>query len=127
MLGYITLGTNNFDKAAAFYDALLAELGGARMMESDTFVAWSSGGTNGCAVSITKPFDGKSASVGNGVMFALAADSAELVDKVYARAIELGGTSEGEAGPRGDSGFHAGYFRDLDGNKLNVFFMPGTD
>ncbi len=127
MLGYITLGTNDFDKATAFYDALLTELGGARMMENDNFIAWSSGGTSDCAVSITRPFDGKPASVGNGVMFALAANSADLVDKVYARAIELGATSEGKAGPRGDSGFYAGYFRDLDGNKLNVFFMPGME
>jgi len=127
LLGYITLGTNNFEKAAAFYDAMLAELGGARMMEEGNFIAWSAGPASGCAVSITKPFDGKPASVGNGVMFALTADSTDLVDKVYARAIELGGICEGKPGPRGDSGFYAGYFRDLDGNKLNVFFMPGME
>jgi catechol 2,3-dioxygenase-like lactoylglutathione lyase family enzyme len=127
MLGYITLGTNDFDKAVAFYDSLLAELGGSRMMESDTYVAWSSGPGSGCVVSVVKPFDGQPACIGNGVMFALTTNSTDLVDTIHARAIELGGTSEGEPGPRGDSGFYAGYFRDLDGNKLNVFFMPGME
>jgi predicted lactoylglutathione lyase len=58
--------------------------------------------------------------VGNGVMVAIAVNRKELVDRVYAKALELGGTDEGPAGPRGE-GFCAGYFRDLDGNKLNVF------
>jgi predicted lactoylglutathione lyase len=124
MIGYVTLGTNNFDKAAAFYDALLAELGGKRMMEDDNFIAWAADG-GGSAVSIIKPFDGEKASTGNGVMVALVANSTDLVDKVYAKAIELGSTCEGEPGPRGESGFYAGYFRDLDGNKLNIFTMPG--
>jgi predicted lactoylglutathione lyase len=48
-------------------------------------------------------------------------DSSEKVDRLHAKALELGASDEGPAGPRGDSGFYAGYFRDLDGNKLNVF------
>jgi catechol 2,3-dioxygenase-like lactoylglutathione lyase family enzyme len=124
MIGYITFGTNDFDKAAAFYDALLAELGGKRMMDEERFIAWGSDG-QGAAVSIIHPFDEKAATVGNGTMVALAANSTDLVDKVYAKAIALGGACEGKPGPRGESGFYAGYFRDLDGNKLNVFTMPG--
>ena len=62
------------------------------------------------------------ATVGNGVMVALAMKSAADVDRVYAKAIALGATDEGPAGSRGDS-FYAGYFRDLDGNKLAAFFM----
>lgn len=122
MIGYVTLGTNDLEKAAAFYDALLAELGGKRMMESDSFIAWITD-ANGAGLGITKPFDGSAATVGNGVMVALQANSKEQVDKVYAKAIELGAADEGPAGPRGDGGFYAGYFRDLDGNKLNVFIM----
>ncbi|MEQ8313056.1 MAG: VOC family protein [Gammaproteobacteria bacterium] len=122
MIGYVTLGTNDIEKGAAFYDALLAELGASRFMEMETFIAWSSSpGSPG--VSITKPFDGNPATVGNGVMVGLAADSPEKVDSVYAKAMELGAQDEGAPGPRGDSGFYAGYFRDLDGNKLNVFCM----
>lgn len=45
-----------------------------------------------------------------------------LVDTLYAKALSLGATDEGPAGPRGE-GFDAGYFRDLDGNKVNVFCM----
>lgn len=121
MIGYVTLGTNDVKKSAAFYDALLAEMGAARMMESDSFVAWNTGpGQPG--VSVIKPHDGKPASVGNGTMVAIACDKPETVDKLYKKAIDLGATDEGPAGPRGDS-FYAGYFRDLDGNKLNFFCM----
>lgn len=122
MIGYVTLGTNDFSRAAAFYDALLAELGGKRAMEMETLIAW---GNNPAApmVAIIKPYDGKAASAGNGTMVSLAADSPATVDRVYNKAISLGGKDEGAAGPRGDSGFYAGYFRDVDGNKLCVFCM----
>jgi len=122
MIGYVTLGTNNRDAAAAFYDALLGEIGASRMMESDTFIAWAVG-PGKPALSIIKPSDGNEACVGNGVMVALAMDSTDKVDAFHAKALELGGTDEGAPGPRGDGGFYAGYFRDLDGNKLNAFCM----
>jgi len=120
MIGYATVGTNDFERAARFYDALLGDAFGAkRAFALDRFIAWSAGGS---MFSIAKPYDGKPATVGNGVMIALAATSKEHVDKIYKKAIELGGTDEGPPGPRGD-GFYAGYFRDLDGNKLNAFFI----
>ncbi len=122
MIGYVTLGTNKYDEAAAFYDALLGELGAGRFMETDTFIAWAvSPGQP--ALSIIKPADGNEACVGNGVMVALAMDSTDKVDAFHAKALELGGADEGAPGPRGDGGFYAGYFRDLDGNKLNAFCM----
>ena len=121
MIGYVTLGTNDFQRAASFYDALFADLGATRLFDMETFIAWSTG-PGAPAVSIIKPFGGKPATVGNGVMVALVASSKEQVDKIYAKAISLGATDEGKPGPRGD-GFYAGYFRDLDGNKLNAFFM----
>lgn len=121
MIGYVTLGTNDIARAAKFYDALLGSLGATRMMESDGFIAWSTPG-GGPALSVIKPFDKKPATVGNGVMVALAMDSKAKVDAFYKKAIELGAKDEGAPGPRGP-GFYAGYFRDLDGNKLNAFFM----
>ncbi len=122
MLGYVTLGTNDLKKAVAFYDALLSVIGGTKMMEEDTFVAWSNGeGAPGIAA--TQPFDGQPATAGNGTMVAIAVDSAELVQALHAKALELGGQDEGAPGPRGEEGFYAGYFRDLDGNKLNAFCM----
>jgi catechol 2,3-dioxygenase-like lactoylglutathione lyase family enzyme len=125
MIGYVTLGTNDLERAAAFYDELLALLGAKRFMaEEGHFIAWAAS-PDAPAISVTRPFDGQAATVGNGTMVALAVDSPDMVDKVHARAIELGGADEGPAGPRGDEGFYAGYFRDLDGNKLNVFcFRP---
>ena len=122
MIGYVTLGTNDFERAVAFYDALVGELGAGRFMESETFVAWAvSQGTP--AISVVKPNDGNAATVGNGMMVALAVDSPDKVDQLHAKALELGGTDEGAPGKRGDSGFYAGYFRDLDGNKLNAYCM----
>ncbi len=121
MIGYITLGTNKYDEAAKFYDDLFATIGAGRVLESDTFIAWSTG-PRAPAVSILRPFDGEDATVGNGVMVAIALDSRDKVDALHAKAIELGGADEGAPGLRGEN-FYAGYFRDLDGNKLNGFCM----
>ena len=120
MIGYVTLGTNDLARAAKFYDALLAVVGAKRTMDFGTFVVWGRKGGPGLA--LTKPYDGKPATVGNGMMVALAARSKEQVHEIYDKAIALGATDEGKPGPRGD-GFYAGYFRDLDGNKLNAFFL----
>ena len=122
MLGYVTLGTNDLPRAAAFYDAIAKVMGVGRMMEFDTFIAWGEmGGPPGIAA--TKPFDEKPATVGNGTMAALQVDSTDKVQAVYDAALANGGSDEGAPGPRGDDGFYAGYFRDPDGNKLNVFTM----
>jgi catechol 2,3-dioxygenase-like lactoylglutathione lyase family enzyme len=123
MIGYVTLGTNRYDEAAKFYDELFAVIGAGRLYEADRFIAWGTGMTSP-AVSIAKPYDGKPATVGNGVMVALVMDSTDKVDAIHAKALALGGTDEGAPGPRGE-GFYAGYFRDLDGNKLNAFCMTG--
>jgi len=123
MLGYVTVGTNDLKRAGEFYDKICAEFGVGRMMDFDTFIAWGKPG-GGCGIAASKPHDGAEATVGNGVMCAFQADSKEQVDKVYALAMSLGAKDEGPAGPRGDT-FYAGYFRDPDGNKLNVFTMTG--
>ena len=126
MIGYTTFGTNDIVKASAFYDDLLAIFGAKRFMDGDTFIAWAVSPEQP-VVSVCKPFDGNKATVGNGTMVALTVDSRDLVDSVHAKAVELGGMDEGAPGQRTD-GFYAGYFRDLDGNKLNVFcFEPGGD
>ena len=122
MIGYVTLGTSDLARGAKFYDALAKELETPRMMEMETFIAW--GKWDGPAgIGLTQPFDGNAASVGNGVMVAMLVDSTDKVDAFYKKAIELGGTDEGPPGARGE-GFYAGYFRDLDGNKLNFFCTP---
>lgn len=119
MIGYVTVGTNDLAKAAAFYDALLGTIGATRFMEFPTGIVWAVSPTTP-GFSVIKPFNGQPATVGNGVMVALAFDTQAKVDALYNKAIALGGTDEGQPGLRG-GGFYAAYFRDLDGNKLNAF------
>ncbi|WP_427963997.1 VOC family protein [Altererythrobacter sp.] len=127
MIGYVTLGTNDLPRAAAFYDAIAKEMGYGRMMDFDTFIAW--GAWDGPAgIAATKPFDGEAATVGNGTMVALQAKDTDQVKRIYDIAMANGGSDEGEPGPRGEpdengNTFYAGYFRDPDGNKLNAFCM----
>ena len=121
MIGYVTLGTNDLKRAAAFYDALLGAMGAKRIMDYERFILWGSSPTTPM-LGVILPHDGKPATVGNGVMVALPVQSQEQVDQLYKKALDLGGTDEGPAGPRGST-FYAGYFRDLDGNKLNFFKM----
>ncbi len=127
MIGYVTLGTNDLEKNAPFYDAIAREMGVGRMMDFDTFIAWGTW-DGGAGVALTKPFDGNAATVGNGTMVALQAKDPEQVKRLYDIAMANGGSDEGEPGPRGEpdengNTFYAGYFRDPDGNKLNAFCM----
>ena len=120
MIGYVTLGTNDLPRAAAFYDALFAEMGAKRLWDTDRGIGWGTA-MNMPSLGLLKPFNGEPATVGNGTMIALMVDSRDKVDTLYKKAMALGATDEGAAGPRGE-GFYAGYFRDLDGNKLSVYF-----
>ena len=121
MIGYITLGTNDFTRAASFYDELLGSIGEKRFMESDRFIAWGAN-PSAPALALCKPYDGKPATVGNGIMVALVMDSRAKVDELHAKALELGGSDEGGPGLRMGN-FYGAYFRDLDGNKLVAFCM----
>jgi catechol 2,3-dioxygenase-like lactoylglutathione lyase family enzyme len=121
MIGYTCVGTNDLDKAVAFYGELLGLLGAKVFFQSDRGVGW--GVTPEQPMfSVMRPFDGQAANVGNGNMVALAVANPEQVQALYAKALALGGKDEGAAGPRG-SGFYGAYFRDLDGNKLAAFCM----
>lgn len=115
MLAYLTLGSNNKEKSLEFYDAVLGELGAQRAFANDRLQFYSNGGV---MIGVGTPFEGE-ASVGNGVMPALAAPDNETVDRVYNKAIEMGATCEGEPGQRMPI-FYGAYFRDPDGNKICV-------
>ncbi len=117
-VGYVCIGTNDFDRATAFYDALLGSVGGKRLMPTPNGLIYALGG--GAMVMITRPHNGQAATVGNGGMVAIKVDSKEQVASFHAKALSLGGTCEGKPGPRGSFGEFA-YFRDLDGNKLAAF------
>lgn len=122
MIGYVMLGTNDLPRAAAFYDELLGIIGAGRFMESERYVGWAVS-PDKPSLAVTRPFDGGMANVGNGSMVSLVVDSRAKVDAVHRKALELGGADEGPTGPRGESGFYAGYFRDLDGNKLCCYCL----
>lgn len=123
MIGYVVLGTNDLPRAKSFYDALLKEIGVSRLMEfGGRGYGWAAS-MEQPMLCIMTPYDGNPATVGNGVMAGIAVASKDQVDRVHSRALELGGADEGSPGLRavGGDGFYAAYFRDLDGNKLDVF------
>ena len=130
MIGYVTLGTNDLEKARSYYDALFGSIGGSRLLEMDHGftlygTAWGRPG-----VAITPPYNQETATAGNGNMIALVMDSRERVDAFHAKALELGGSDEGAPGlrgPEGDRAFYGGYFRDPEGNKLCAFRMGPAD
>ena len=121
MIGYATLGVSDLQRSAAFYDAVLGVLDATRCRDQSNLIGWRfpSGGSE---LYILKPYNGEVAHPGNGPMLALLATSPNEVRAVYDRAMALGATDEGRPGPRNYSpNFYAAYFRDIDGNKLNVF------
>ena len=130
MIGYVTVGSNDLDKARGFYDALMPVLGAERIMEfGDNFTMYGTGmGKPGLA--ICKPYDGNPATVGNGNMTAIVCESRDRVNALHAKAMELGGQDEGAPGVRGEEGpraFYGAYFRDLEGNKLCAFRIGPAD
>jgi predicted enzyme related to lactoylglutathione lyase len=120
MIGYTTVGANDYGKALEFYDTLFGVIGGKRVMDMGDLVLY--GFSQGAMFGVIKPYDKKAATCGNGTMIALNVGSKEKVHAVYDMARKLGGADEGPAGPRSDN-FYAAYFRDLDGNKLCAFSM----
>ena len=119
MIGYVTLGSNDFERSTAFYDAVLAVLGGKRTFANDHMQGYGGPG-EGPMLAVCRPYDGQAATNGNGTMVALVGRSHDLVDKTHAAALAAGGADEGEPGPRGET-FYGAYFRDPDGNKICVF------
>jgi catechol 2,3-dioxygenase-like lactoylglutathione lyase family enzyme len=123
MFSYVCLGTNDIGRARAFYDAVLAPLGHARIESSDdaTSSAWGIDDP-GPHLWVTAPFDGAPAGTGNGTMVSFLAPSRAAVDAFHAAALAQGGRDEGGPGlrPQYGPGFYAGYVRDPDGNKLNA-------
>ena len=119
MIGYTSIGTNDLPRAVAFYDTLFELLGHKRMMEFDDFVVWGSMVEKTANFSVHIPEDSQQATIGNGVMIALQARNKKEVMAAHSLVLSLGGSNEGDPGPRGDGDFFAAYVRDLDGNKLN--------
>jgi hypothetical protein len=117
MINYLMVGTNRFDESVAFYDALMSAMGATRAYATDKNVAWGWGIGTPMFI-VTRPYDQRQATVGNGSMVAFDVESPELVDSLHAKVLALGASSEGDPGPRGEH-LYVGYWRDLDGNKFN--------
>jgi catechol 2,3-dioxygenase-like lactoylglutathione lyase family enzyme len=122
MIGYVTLGTNDLDRAAAFYDEIAKILGHERLYSAERSVGWGTKGKS--AMSVIKPYDEQPATAGNGSMFGLPVEREEQVHQIYDFALANGGKDEGPPGPRGDQ-FYGAYFRDPDGNKLVAYLFRG--
>lgn len=124
MISHVLVGTNDKERAIAFYDAVLGEMGATEMFSNERGKAYQTS-PEAPKFGVMTPADGNAATVGNGSMPSFAVADTDTVDRVHAKALELGGTDEGAPGSRGDGGIYMGYFRDLDGNKLGVACMTG--
>ena len=121
MLGYATIGVNDMERATAFYDDLLGELGASRLFGMDRIQFYGTG-PGAAMLAICIPYNEEAQQPGNGNMIAIPGGGREGVDKLYAKALALGATDEGEPGERLPT-FYGAYVRDLDGNKLCFFEM----
>ena len=125
MIGYVTIGTQDLERARGFYDALFESIGAKRLLQLEDQRGFTMYGTamNRPGVVVTRPYNGEPMHSGNGNMVALAMESMDKVDAFHAKALELGASDEGAPGYRGDPkfGYYFAYFRDLDGNKFAVF------
>ena len=122
MQGYSTIGTNNKEAAETFYDGLLAQMNAIKFPANDRITMWmSEDRVIQLFLAIAIPYDGGTASHGNGTMKAIALEShMKQSIKMYAKAIELGAKDDGEPGTRAGT-FYGAYVYDLDGNKLCFF------
>lgn len=119
---YATVGSNDIDKAMAFYDELLGSIGMGKLLDNPDGGRFY-GKPGGDLFAIVSPFNGQAATVGNGSMVGFFLNSPAEVDAFHAKVLALGGTDEGAPGFRGpeEGGAYFAYARDLDGNKLCVY------
>lgn len=120
MIGYVTIGVSDMERAKAFYASLLADLGAKVLLDMER-IAFVGKDMKSPMLAVCKPFDGQPNHPGNGNMVAIHPGSKEAVDTFYHRAIELGATCDGEPGQRIPNQFYGAYVRDPDGNKLAFY------
>lgn len=122
MIGYVTIGVSDLEKARDFYGKLFAAMGGKELFGFDRIKFYGTGDGQPM-LAICVPFNENEAACGNGNMVAFAAGGKPEVDVLYAKAIELGAVDEGEPGQRIEDTFYGAYVRDFDGNKLCFYEM----
>ena len=131
MLSHTFLGTNDPDRARAFYAPIMAALGWQRRLSANLphLTIWKPAETSRPLFVVGPPFDGGLAAAGNGQMVALLAPDRQTVDSVHAMALSGGATCEGEPGlrPHYHANYYGAYFRDPDGNKLCIVCHDAAD
>jgi catechol 2,3-dioxygenase-like lactoylglutathione lyase family enzyme len=121
MMSHISLGTNHFDRAVAFYDKVLATLDCKRIMEHPGAVAY---GKAYPEFWVQTPIDGYPASAGNGTHIGFIATTKQAVHAFYDAALAAGATDSGAPGPRPHYGepYYGCFVRDLDGHKVEAAY-----
>ena len=122
MLGYTTIGVTDMAAAESFYGSLLGEIGAKQLFGQDRIKFYGTG-MDSAMLAICIPYDEQTQNSGNGNMVAIPGAGREGVDKLYAKAIELGASDDGEPGDRIPGVFYGAYVRDPDGNKLCFYEM----
>lgn len=123
MIGYVTIGVSDMQRAKSFYSELFKEMGAAVTVDMER-IAFIGKSMQEPMLAVCLPYDGERNDPGNGNMVAITAASKEDVDALYARAIELGASCDGEPGQRIPDMFYGAYVKDQDGNKL-AFYVFG--
>lgn len=123
MIGYATIGVSDMQRAKTFYTELLKDMGASVTVDMER-IAFVGKSMQEPMLGLCLPYDGQPNDPGNGNMVAITAGSKENVDALYAKAIELGASCDGEPGQRIPDMFYGAYVRDQDGNKL-AFFVFG--
>ena len=122
MIGYVTIGTNDMEKAKAFYSSVLESMGAKVLFDGGRIAFIGKSMAEPC-IAVCTPYDEASPQhPGNGNMIGINAGSRENVDALYNKAIELGATDDGPAGERAPT-FYGGYIKDADGNKVCFYKM----
>lgn len=121
ILSHCSVGTNDFDRAVVFYDAVLATIGAKRVMEHPGAVAY---GKMFPEFWVQSPIDGGKANVANGIHFGFIATSKDQVHAFWDAAVAAGAAPDGEPGPRPHYGapYYGCFLRDLDGHKIEAAF-----
>ena len=124
MIGYVMIGTNDLDRGARFYDALLAPLGLVPVERAETYAAYApKAAKDAIEFYVTRPFDQAPATPGNGTMIALSAPTMQALEQFHRLGLQNGGSDEGAPGPRKEgSSICYAYIRDFDGNKICAFY-----
>ena len=124
MIGYVTIGVSDLDRAKEFYTKLFEDKGAKTVIDNGGRIAFIGTARGEPMLAVCTPYDGEACAHGNGNMLAFAEESKEAIKARYDKAISLGATDEGEPGQRIPDRFHGAYVRDHDGNKL-CFYLFG--